>query len=381
MTVDDDTVCTVGAHPQIDAGVAFVGHVEPRETFYFTNREDSAVSGGAVDVNLLGAHARLLGKPLNRLGDRSCDLNLKYACRHMLKALLTEPKSEVRVSWSGLSGDSAVYCPHGVLFNTGPDRRVLANDASMFETALSSREVLRAVRQSTVTDEPTLMLYCAALDNTRLLPPCQPTGFNEDGLFGWTLRACDPMGFIAQLPLTVVHDSPRSGVHRHSRILSAAQVRTTEVVQWLCRPWASSCAAVSVAERMSSLAEFLTTLGAMDQESFQRHLRQSVVEAKWQLATRCHSIQREGFEYPGFWRRALDDYRTALLDSMIENGFYVPIEWKSPRLLDGIAAFQRHLRMYARALASWPHLWTMWRDRRSDGLLGRSALFRSGTCG
>jgi hypothetical protein len=369
MTVDDDVVCSIRVRaPGGVSGVSFVGHVEPRETSYCDNRAVAMGAGVAADVDLLGEHAQLLGQPLETLGHRGGPIDLAQACRHLVRAIDNTGSGHVRVSWTGIAGDSAAYCPDGVLFNTGADRSALVGDPVLFETALKTREVFRAVRRVTVTDESRLMLYCAAIDNEQLLPPFQPTGFNEDGLFGWTLRACDSGAFVAQLPLAVTHDSARSSTYEHTGSLSASQVRTAEVLQWLCRPWGAACHTRSVPARMRSLGECLSHLAGMDREAFRQHLKRTVVEAKWQASERCLALQKD-FDYPPFWRRAFADYRETQLRSMSAPGFYVPIEWIHAGLLDGVAALQNHLGMYARALAAWPELWNVWRSVDSDDLL------------
>jgi hypothetical protein len=185
-------------------------------------------------------------------------------------------------------------------------------------------------------------------------------GFNEDGLFGWTLRVSDPDAFILQLPYAVVHDSARGSRYDHRGIRSASQVRTCEVVQWLCRPWLACCFKRSVAGRLRSLAGFLQMLGEMELAEFRAHLKKTVVEAKCESVSRCDAIQ-EDFPYPEFWQQALAEYRLALLESLSEPGFYVPVEWKHDDTVDGVVGLQRYLRMYGRALDAWPALWEYWR--------------------
>jgi hypothetical protein len=356
LMADDDTRCAVRVRADEIRGIALVGHEDPRETAWFGSRNESTSAGAEANADLLNAHGAVLGRSVASLCAKDNSLDLTRSCKHLLSVLSGDKEGSVRISWSGLAGESAVYCPHGILFASGKTRERLAADPTFLRTALSSREVFRAVRQLTVTDEPSVMMYCAALDNAHLLPPFSPIGFNEDGQFGWLLRACDRNAFIAQLPYSVVHDSVRASQYSDGAIASASEVRTTEVLKWLCQPWLGTCVIAGTEARMTNLALFISALADMTLEDFRMHLRDVVLETKWRAAIRCESIQKE-FGYPPFWQAYLQQYIDTLLSSVTKPGFYLPVEWQHRDLLDGLKGFQSYLRMYGRALRLWPELW------------------------
>jgi hypothetical protein len=359
VTIDDDVVCMLRRPGWCKDGLSLVGHSNPRETLWREDRSESLSAGEAVDGDIFTLHDVILGRTVHEIAATSHGpLDVDRACKHLAMSLHTGKRGRVRASWCGIVGDSAQYCPHWNLFATGTTRELLATDEHMFRLALTSREVIRAVPQVTITDEPDLMTYCAGLDGSRLLPPFNPVGFNEDGLFGAFLRLCDPDAFIGQVPYAIVHDSQRPDRYEHVVPRSAAQVRFTEVLRWLVANWAAACPATAMGERMKDVGRYLCMLAAGDVDELRRRLQGVVAAAKCRLATKCESVLASGVSYPAYWQAELGQYRSAVLKSLDDDGYFVPIEYKDARSTnDAIEGVREHLRMLGRALVVWPDIW------------------------
>lgn len=359
VTVDDDTVCSLRRCDWHEEGIAFVGHGDPREAVWFANRADSINAGQRQDSDLLRLHESILGEGLRSLQSASKDMcDTEGACRHLTSVLQGFKKGRVRATWLGVAGDGAQYCPYSNLFATGRTRDRMASDESVFQMALSSREVIRGTRRTTVTDEPALMLYCAGLDCGQLLPPFNPTGFNEDGLFGALLRVCDRSAYIAHIATAIVHDSTRRSWYEPQIARSAAEVRLTDVLLRIMRSWASTSVTSVAEERMKELGRYFRTWASLNASEFRQHLKNVMLEAKWQMISKCESVALSGFDYPHYWRRSLDDYRDTLYNSVTHADFYIPVEYRvgqpSP---ESLAVLQRHIGMFGRLLCLWPDLW------------------------
>ena len=191
LMIDDDVECRIWRSPDGDDALAIAGHSDPRHWEFFETREQ-AVGIGPVDVDFCGEHAKVLGLPLvDLLAD--CDpVDWSGACGHVPAALLDESRTPiVRMSFAGLAGDSARYCPHQLLFASGPVHDAMAADEHVFRMALSSREVRRIVRRPTVSHDWACMTYCVGIDLASYVPPFSPVGRNEDGLFGAMLGFAD----------------------------------------------------------------------------------------------------------------------------------------------------------------------------------------------
>jgi hypothetical protein len=372
ITLDDDTSCSLRIFAWHEDGVAFIGHGDPRETMWFDSRQESTNAGQCVDVDLMGLHEAVLGQELRLLqnGGQSC-CDMRRACRHLALAVQGACGARLRATWLGLAGDAAQYCPHWNLFASGATRELMATEENAFRLALSSREVARAVRRTTVTDEAALMMYCAGLDNSKMLPPFNPVGFNEDGLFGALLRLCDPSAYIAQIPVAVVHDSIRPSVYEPRAPRSASQVRLAEVIVRMLQSSAAGFVTQSPDERLRNIGRHLCAWSGLKPAEFAWQLKRVVLDLKWQLLNMCQSVVASGFDYPEYWRRELAEYREAACSSFADPGFYIPIEYGALSVLEErVEAVRRHVGMFGRLLLVWPDLWA-WCARRKEWLNSR----------
>jgi hypothetical protein len=369
LSLDDDTSCSLRQLPSHQEGVSFVGHRDPRETRWFESRQESTKAGDPVNIDLIALHESVLGQDLRELHIASpvpCDM--ESACRHLAQALRGTQRTRVRATWLGVVGDAAQYCPHWNLFTTGTTRDRMASEENVFRLALSSREVARAVRQTTVTDESALMTYCAALDNSEMLPPFNPVGFNEDGLFGSLLRMCDPSAYIAQLPVAVVHDSTRSSEYEPRVPRSASQIRLAELIPRMMQPCVAGLVTQSPDGRVRNIGRHLCEWSRLDAAEFAWQLKRVALEVKWQILNQCEATAVSGFAYPQFWRQAISEYRAAICSSLADSEFHSPIEYAAhPDPEDRIEAVRRHVGMLGRLLVIWPDLWA-WCARHKDWL-------------
>ena len=330
LSADDDTVCQVWSPSRVHDGIAFVSHDDPRETAFFDDRQSAIASARECGRSLFHAHANLLGR---RAPKR---------------------RGVVRATWTGLAGDAAVHCPYTTLFATGRLRDELAADGAAFISALRSREVRRAPRRNTIVDADWLMMYCAAFDNAALLPPCSPTGANEDGLFATMLRACEPEAFIGQIPLGIVHDSDRKSAYRGTGIPSASEIRMSDAVGALTREWAASARERRVGDRMRGLSRHLIEWSRLRRTEMKDELIRLALSRKAGLLDRCEALLAGAFPYPRHWRIALERYRVALGESLTDHNFWIPTEHRASGAAVAIAGVRAHVESWGEALEVWP---------------------------
>jgi hypothetical protein len=109
---------------------------------------------------------------------------------------------------------------------------------------------------------------------------------------------------------------------------------------------------------MKDLGRYLCMLADDDGDELRRRLQGVVTVAKCRLATKCESVLASGFPYPAYWRAELGQYRNAVLKSLDDDGYFVPIEYKrAASASDAITAVREHLRMLGRTLIVWPDIW------------------------
>lgn len=361
LSADDDTVGEVWELDQREPGLALAGHVDPRETQCFASRADAfaAVAGGR-RVDLIEQHEALLGHRCHELAETWCDQrNLDDVCPHLLPVLEgARPNWQVALTWGGVAGDAATYCPYPVLFASNVTRERLAASEDALDLALSSREVVRAVRRFTLTDQPWFMSYCAGMDNRRLLPPFSPALRNEDGLFAAMLRMCDPDAFVGQVPCGVLHDSSRSSLRDAGVIASASTTRTAEVVQWLAAPFVAAHLSSDSASRMCGLGAFLVECGRLDLPAWKALLTSAAVAAKRRSLVAVEMVLSRDFAYPIHMRQAIRRYQQAALNSTTSATLIIPAEYRDrPSSDHAIEDLQTYVSRFGEALMAWPAIW------------------------
>lgn len=208
FTADDDTVCKTAFHPNRSLRVRFTGHNDPRETWFFDDRDKLFAEMKWESCDLLGEHERFLDKNLSEIIIQTPSelVDSEEACTHLLHELhFATPR--VVATMNGIVGDSARYTAQWVLTSTGPTQERLLDD-SAFRKALRSREIFGVARCHTVGHHKQFMSTTLGLANCdcNLLAPFFPVGRNEDGVFGMLNGLVKQHSFFGHIPVAVLHD-------------------------------------------------------------------------------------------------------------------------------------------------------------------------------
>ncbi len=373
LTVDDDVVLETWSATDRDDGLALMGHhQELFETTFFPDRVTAlnTVARSAVDV--FSAHEALLGHSLSALVAQSSPAaDMTRACGHLRSALEEGRPLVVRATFTGLAGDAGVYCPYRLLFSGGPLRQLLLTNASMFQTALTSREASRIVHTNVVTHDCGCMAPCMGLANREVVPPFMPTGRNEDGVFGVMLAASDPATVFGHVPVGVLHDSNRPSARPAGPILSASASRLSDliisVVMRSRLPEASTLDAWlrEMGHRFIDLAE-------LSRRDIAAYVSEMISEERsLELAQIAEAV--DGENCPKHWRDGLTRYRDQLLASMTTEAFYLPTEFHGVGTVEeGFDALRAFMRGFGRLIDGWPDLWVAARalNANADGRSG-----------
>jgi hypothetical protein len=369
LTLDDDVSCRPWQRPDAEAGIQLAGHSDPREWEFFGTRNEALTGLVPAPVNIVAAHAELLGMPLSALftpGTHGGTVSLGEACSHILAALNTDSPGRVRVTFAGLAGDSARYCPDRLLQLSGNVTKVLCSSQQAFDTALASREVRRVARRATVTHNCACMSYCMGLQNSSLLPPFMPAGRNEDGVFGEMLAFADPTALFAHLPVGVIHDSDRASAYGHERRLSARVTRMSDIVLCALRVAARSIAAQGTGDRLRRLGQLLVDLGRQPARDFELFVKENILSARsYEMATLAARMAQQ--QLPRYFQAAVADYQREFMDSVVAPGFFVPTEFvSSVASEEWFQLSQEFLHGYGRLLMWWPDLWQCAAERHDQ---------------
>jgi hypothetical protein len=282
LAVDDDTLCRIAAAPEHDAALSCFSGYDPTEFWFFPDRSRATQSVSLVDVDVLGCHEALLGSDV---ADLSVD---------------GETSGRVAMTLNGLIGDSGMSSPRYYLALTGSSRDRLVASPLAYRSAFESREILRSVRQPTITAGPFCMSTFLGLDNRLMLPPFFPVQRNSDGIFGIMLQKCVDGSHVAFLPWILLHapEPPRVFV-TDELWADAAAVRMADIVIACLLAHETSTATTST--RLAYLGKHLRWLGSLSLQDFEAGVRTMQHVRNFAFITALHGQLQTYGASPDFW--------------------------------------------------------------------------------
>jgi uncharacterized protein YbaR (Trm112 family) len=348
VMLDDDTRGDTAVRAERSSNVILSGHEDPCDLDFFRSREEATAAVEWKSVDLFGDAERFLGTRLDLMAADSAG-----ACHH-LRALVKDGNGVVRMTSCGVVGDSGNFSPVHLLWMASPatTKRLRESD-SILATSLSSREVVRLVRQPTITHAAVCMATAIGLDNRRILPPFLPIGRNEDGFFGNLLLRCFPEACTAHLPYAVLHQAP--GHRRYQRLSNDAQtIRIAELIILLLSAYPVAPGTAPF-ETFRLPGAYLSEI-SRSARGFVLNAREIVRAARRSL---LNQIEEKWGDFDGFsdlWRTEIRQFRTRIRELIASPDCWQPLELRgmSP---DGIADVTRELvSLTGDMLTYWPSI-------------------------
>lgn len=357
LFLDDDVVVAPWQLDGADTALEVIGHAEQREVSFYDSRRAATHALPAAAAGLLGAHDVVLGRPLRSLQARyPLNLSLQNACGHLTSAASQGSRMTVRVTFSGIAGDSALYCPARQLFSSGSWRAALWSSPDAFTTAMTSREGRRIASRYLLTHDPHCMAYCMGVANREMVPPFLSNGWNEDGVFGALFTTCWPDALFAHVPVGVVHDSHRPSRYEGPSARSARGTRLSDLIIATLLRLSPSLAADDPSVRIRRIGAFLEDLGSLDVREFRRMATRMLLTLRERdLAVLRSDLATVGV--PAFWSAAQKEYLSTLLEEIQRPTFFVPLEFGAVAADDGYRAARQAVGAFGRLLTIWPDLW------------------------
>lgn len=373
LSVDDDTLCRVVRVPKSGDGLTFSSKPDPSEFWFFPSREVALRSVSFADQDALALHERLLGK---RLGTCISALragsgpDLGQASPSFVRRLGSEVGG-VAVTCAGIVGDSGISSPLGYLLLDGSSWQRLTRSEEEYGTALTERQVLRGVTETTISDSALCMGGCLGLDNRALLPPFMPVQRSEDAIFGRTLRMCFREGYLGFVPWCALHDPPVRRVFSYDDMWRhAGRARTADMLLLLVSSFSQPLGHSSDVERLRALGTHLSDLGSADPGEFGELVRAGL----WRQVSRRLSALQSRLSAPAeerkarFWADDVRKYMEAARAGSVANQFAVPCDIPSGADAPGArAVFQELVLAFGQLVREWPDLVQVAKELRARG--------------
>lgn len=358
LAVDDDTLCRIAAEPEDKAALTFFSGYDPTEFWFFPDRGRATQSVRLVDVDVLGCHEALLGSAVADLG------------------VDAETSGRVAMTLHGLVGDSGMASPRYYLTLTGASRDRLVVSPQAYRSAFESREVVRSVRQPTITAGPFCMTTFVGLDNRLLLPPFFPVQRNSDGIFGIMLRKCMHGSHVAFLPWILLHapEPPRMFVP-DEMWADAATVRMADIVIACVLAHEMRTGHVTTATRWTDLGKHLRWLGSLSYPDFEAWVRTTQHVRNFAFITALHGQLQTYGASPGFWADDVKRMIEVMSKASTDADYLVPQDLRQGRDADTARRLGQELvGKFGELLEAWPTLVDAAKRLRANGCPLASAL-------
>lgn len=358
LAVDDDTLCRIAAAPERETALSFFSGYDPTGFWFFPDRASATHSVSFVEADVLGCHEEMLGSTVAGLGGP------------------VESSGRVAMTLQGLVGDSGMASPRYYLTLTGASRDRLVASPQAYRSALESREILRCVRQPTITAGPFCMTTFLGLDNRLLLPPFFPVQRNSDGIFGIMLRKCVDGSHVAFLPWILQHaPEPPRAFAPDELWADAAKVRMADIVIAAVLAHETRAASVTTATRWADLGKYLRWLGSLNSPDFEAHVGTLQQFRNFAFITALHSQLQTYGASPSFWADDVKRMIEAMSKASTAQDYLVPRDLRHGRDADAARRLSQELvEKLGELLEAWPALVAAARRLRLNGCRLTEAL-------
>jgi hypothetical protein len=370
FSTDDDTVCNVALAFGVRKGLAFESKGTFTKFWFFPNREATLESISCSEVDILSLHERLLGRTLGGCIAEFDDTQLSFERVNSLQIQhLLARRGRVLVTINGVYGDSAMPSPTVFLTLESESRERLLKSESAYRSALTSREVLRAVDRACITDNPSCVTGAFGYDNRALLPPFMPVLRSEDDIFGFTLRACIEDGYFGYLPAAVFHDpmDPRAYTPGFLKT-SAARTDMYKIIVAGLISFQIGRTVLDASRRLQTFGSYLMEIASMPQQDFEEFMKVQLWRMHSDAIAYFEGYLRHCRRSPGFWADDLEYYIHNLQTALTQESIIVPqdlIGIGSTKQVRKVS--QRLVFRFGQLLCHWPELVAAARVLRDQG--------------
>ena len=374
LSLDDDVTCLT-ARPAAQraplpsgpsGGIAFQSAGLAQEFYFFPDRESAIGAVASEDLDFLAIHEELLGRGIGTCAFAAADV-VRIDPSFVRPLMCGEGR--VLLTQNGAVGDSGMTSPLW-LWLRGDSRERMVSPEGARALASGSREILRFAPHQTVTTDPWCMGMALGFDNRDLLPPFFPVLRTQDALFGSTLRACFPRGYIGHLPWAVLHSPPERRAVKAPP--AGTSVNTFDIVVVCISSLIQSQEATDGPVRMRAFGKHLIEVGTLPQVEFEEFIRLRLWRQQSTIISQLEATVDHYGRRPAHWAADIDRHMHCLRQSLLGTDYIVPRDLT----IDGSAAgalckARRLVHLFGRTLEYWPDIVATAKALKMKGVVPR----------
>jgi hypothetical protein len=353
LNIDDDVVCRSTLHPRDSNQLRICGHLFPRDMWFFRERQEVLHHLPWSSVDILQEHEKLLGAPVGDLILKyrtNSTIELEDTCNHILMGVL-RGDAVISITIGGVAGDSGGNSSKFLLNCLGQTKINLLSSRSVYDTAMSSREVLAVAKGYTISHLPFCHTLNIGLDNCDVLPPFFPVARGEDMTFGLTAMHCFSSCFLGHLPVALLHNTESGRTYD-----DIPKFRMTQLITFLISSY-NVPPGTDRAEALRLTGRFLQELATAPDKEFWGQTSGFAMSAVANWMRGWNMLLNMFDDYPPHWRKDLQDYHggwAALLDNSL---FCIPVEYRERYPLHVAKNKTREIiKKAGKLLCAWPEM-------------------------
>lgn len=363
LQTDDDTTAHACRAPMADLA-SENGHQEGAfEMHFLSPRIDLNRESIWSDCPIFAAHEAVLGQGVKRQDASPKESTATTGQDHGSAERTGRRSGVVRMTQTGVIGDSGFGFPGAMLFLHGDARERLVASRRVYRAALVGSGTLRSYPRTVFCSSPFCMSTHFALDNRVIMPPFMPVGRNADGVFGWLFWRCSSDGLTAFLPLVIRHARPRDAAGRRIALVGAS---TCSSLLLQLMGSISSRGIVGTEAHLINVGVGLESLGRLRAAAFREFVRGQHACFVAAQAQRLQELLRSGSGLPRFWQDDIIAHLCALSEPPTRDDGAVCADLLYKAGDDHLTRLQQVVTQFGRLLQWWPQIWCAAADGRDQ---------------
>lgn len=360
LQTDDDTICKPARPPVSNPGLKLTSTLSSDNYWFFKSHLEALEAVHFIEADFLALHEQLLGKnPLSVISSCLTE-GIRPDVGDLSPSFLGKLKSrnaKIRMTLPGPAGDTCMYTDLYRLFLGGESLERLITPPEDYDWHLSTRQVVRSVTRTVISDITRCIGMNFAVDNRSILPPFMPVQARCDGIFGDLIAVSFPEAYAGNIPWVLPHQPPDPRARSVDNLFSMLEsIRINDIVSILLFAIKNELEDKDSSENLRSAGRLLMDLGRMPDRQFSneiRHLYTMVLEQTVQMGKQA--LFRNS-DTPKEWKNHVQRYMKGVEKSILETDFLIPVDIDKPTSPDK-QDFKDIVHLFGELLTCWPDIY------------------------